>query len=863
MHNKINNKTEQGFAQKADFFQNDQKVKTEDLSNINAKVSVFTSETSSLNKTISFKDGKLKKEANGKLWKGKVQVKEIDGLSDLKQLIESIETNQALAIGLPYKDHVPLDLAPVLSKSAAEQDEDGHAIQRTKDYFHFPKGQAGLIYFDIDDYVGSVNEIWDALCEIDPQLMGAEHLIAHSSSSFLSNSKTGEEITGQGGVHIYCMIENAADIPRYGKAFAKRAWLAGYGRIELSAVGSCLVRQIIDDAVFSPERLIFEAQADLDDSVIQTKPPLRLVNGVSLDTSKLIDLTSAENTEYEKLVQKAKDKKKPEQTKLQDKYIEKEAEKLVDSGLGFEEARKTMKASLERSVLYGSQILKFDEFGLIIVSDLLETPKKYDQAGMADPMEPDYNGGIDIAKFYWNDGNPMIHSHAHGGKNYSLKDIPFAGHENDVYELNEQLEIDSFPHVRSSGDSVKATSENLEHLMESYGIEASYDVISKKKGLTFPEGYQECADLEANAKLESLKSLCALNNAPSTLVDRLAPIFSKNETNPVIEFIEKIEWDGVDRISQLIDSIEVKSHSKELLPIVIRKWFIQCVAAADGAVQTPNKLAKPKYENVLVLVGGQGVKKTNFYNALIPSELKQYFMDGAHLDPKDKDSVTYCIKKWVVELGEIDVTFRKADIAALKAFLSRREDTLRLPYDASPSEYQRRTSFGASVNDEQFLADTTGNRRYWPIAVTGFKEVDIDMSQLWAQVWVLYLSGEQWWPDAEMDALLLKVHSEHMQNNPLEDALADRFDLSKRNQGQFYSYNQIFELIDFPKNQSNTKIIGDCLESLGFIRKKTNKARGFFLTAVSESAGDRGVSVKKNVFPILPKDVGGQAMVAR
>ena len=114
-----------------------------------------------------------------------------------------------------------------------------------------------------------------------------------------------------------------------------------------------------------------------------------------------------------------------------------------------------------------------------------------------------------------------------------------------------------------------------------------------------------------------------------------------------------------------------------------------------------------------------------------------------------------------------------------------------------------------------------------------------------------------------MDKLLLKVHSEHMQNNPLEDALADRFDLSEKNQGQFYSNSQILGMIDFSKSPANSKRAGDFLRSHGFKDGRRNHGRGFVLTSVSEPVGERAALHKDNVHPILPKIEGDRAMVAR
>jgi predicted P-loop ATPase len=112
------------------------------------------------------------------------------------------------------------------------------------------------------------------------------------------------------------------------------------------------------------------------------------------------------------------------------------------------------------------------------------------------------------------------------------------------------------------------------------------------------------------------------------------------------------------------------------------------------------------------------------------------------LIPADKDSVKQCVSHWIVELGELESTFKKSDIDMLKAFVTKKTDELRLPYDRASTTYQRRTAFYASVNAREFLTDTSGNRRFWVIPVKGIDVNDgVDMQQLWAEVKDTHLSS--------------------------------------------------------------------------------------------------------------------------
>ena len=145
---------------------------------------------------------------------------------------------------------------------------------------------------------------------------------------------------------------------------------------------------------------------------------------------------------------------------------------------------------------------------------------------------------------------------------------------------------------------------------------------------------------------------------------------------------------------------------------------------------------------VLVFQGEQYLGKTSWFKKLVPAEL-DVRKDGYILRLDDKDNVFQCLAHWLIELGELEATFKKSDIAQLKAFIPMDRDIMRRPYARKDSSYARRTVFFASVNQKEFLFDETGNTRFWSIET---KAIDynhtIDMQQVWAEIYQLYESGE-------------------------------------------------------------------------------------------------------------------------
>lgn len=398
--------------------------------------------------------------------------------------------------------------------------------------------------------------------------------------------------------------------------------------------------------------------------------------------------------------------------------------------------------------------------------------------------------------------------------------------------FNKQLDPESFPH-RTEGGKIKATIANLEHLFKAYQITCQYDEILKKQKLFVNNNQPN--DLSESSTYSQIKSLLALNNAPVACMDLIPALMEQKCVNPILEFIQRKKWDKNDYLGELLKTLVVEEQDKRYLIIALRTWLIQCVAAADSGRSTPIKHAKAKFELVLVLQGAQGLKKTSWFQSLLPPEMENYIIDGAHLDPSDKDSVLKCLSGWICELGELDATFRKSDIARLKAFLSNQVDTIRLPYDRVACNFKRRTSFCASVNPNEFLTDSTGARRFLPIALTACEhQHNINMQQLWAQIWELYISGMQWWCDEELEELLKYRHEKHSETNSINELINDRIDISKTERtetSQHLSITRILAVcgVQVPTNVQ-IKSAKDYLHKSGFKQSMTAKGiRGYWV----------------------------------
>jgi len=253
------------------------------------------------------------------------------------------------------------------------------------------------------------------------------------------------------------------------------------------------------------------------------------------------------------------------------------------------------------------------------------------------------------------------------------------------------------------------------------------------------------------------------------------------------------------------------------------RWLISAVAAS----------CKPsgfRSRGVLVLQGPQSIGKTTFFLSLIEDPIlrERVIKIDHHLDASSKDSKLTAIRHWIVEIGELDSSFKK-DVARLKGFITDTTDKVRQPYGKRDSEFPRRTVFCASVNSENFLVDDTGNTRWWTIPVVEIDyEHSINMQQLWAQVYTLYEAGEQWWLTQEEEALLEEYNRGHRAVSAVRDLVEAELDLTMP-QEKWIAMTATEVLVSIGINNPTNPQMRDCgaalREHLGDPTKSKGKTR--------------------------------------
>lgn len=228
-----------------------------------------------------------------------------------------------------------------------------------------------------------------------------------------------------------------------------------------------------------------------------------------------------------------------------------------------------------------------------------------------------------------------------------------------------------------------------------------------------------------------------------------------NRRNALSDWLDSLEWDGVERLGAwLVSAYGV--DDTEYTRCVGWNWLVSMVARAyrPGC----------KVDTMPVLEGEQGLGKSDSLRALVGALGAQSGTPREHrfvdtrFEPDNKDFLLTVRGRWLVEIAELH-GLQKSDREAIKQFLSRQVDAVRVPYDRVVLDTPRTCVMVGTTNETEYLSDPTGARRFWPLSC---KHVDLawieaNRDQLWAEAVVRYKAGETWWymPDdaqAEQEA---------------------------------------------------------------------------------------------------------------
>lgn len=284
-------------------------------------------------------------------------------------------------------------------------------------------------------------------------------------------------------------------------------------------------------------------------------------------------------------------------------------------------------------------------------------------------------------------------------------------------------------------------------------VEVIYNVVTDRSMWRLL-GSDEWQSLDERV-LCSIRSQMADDTGKRVLKNDVRDILSSDFArlhNPVREYVEALPpWDGTDRVEELCRHVRAepvrKGQSGEeaqgFLRWALHKWLVAMV------VTWMKDLAAN--HGIFVLIGQQGIYKTTFFRHLLPPPLRGYFIENPRNSLSAKDDHLAITENCLIELEELDLQNLR-DISELKALVTSECVKARRPYARLPEIKYRLASFCGSGNQEHFLTDETGNRRFLCVKVSHIDDPrtwGIDYDQLYAQLHNEWQQGFQFWFDAD------------------------------------------------------------------------------------------------------------------
>ena len=213
-------------------------------------------------------------------------------------------------------------------------------------------------------------------------------------------------------------------------------------------------------------------------------------------------------------------------------------------------------------------------------------------------------------------------------------------------------------------------------------------------------------------------------------------------SHPVREYVEALPaWDSRDRVKELCS--HVSAQEPQYFEWTLHKWLVAAVATWMSDLSSNHE--------IFVLIGAQGIYKTTFFRHLLPPQLRMYFWENAHNSFSSKDDHLALAENCLVEIEEMDLQSSR-DISELKALATSEKVKERRPYARFREEKHRLASFCGSGNQERFLSDETGNRRWLCHKVDHIDDPrtwGLDYDQLYAQLRDELRQGFRYWFDPD------------------------------------------------------------------------------------------------------------------
>ena len=311
----------------------------------------------------------------------------------------------------------------------------------------------------------------------------------------------------------------------------------------------------------------------------------------------------------------------------------------------------------------------------------------------------------------------------------------------------------------------------------------------------------------------------AARNNVSELIEST---FSRG-VNPIHEYFRALPVAEDDPIGQLAATVEFLPwpNAGELPQVTFRKYLEKWLV---GAVANAFELKRCANQICLIISGPQGTFKSTWIRNLCPDGLSDYYIEGS-LDPDNKDSLLATATNFIFNLDDYFAGITNKKINEFKGLITKNTVKVRRAYARYVEELPKICSFIASSNEDQFLHDQTGNRRFVAFEITRIdieKAMAISMDAVWSQAYQLYKAGEfAYWMEEEDQKRLNSSNSKFEVQSVEYEAVVTYLQPPKKNELPDADLTNS-EILSFLQEKTNLKLssrkLGQALRKLGFPR---------------------------------------------
>jgi predicted P-loop ATPase len=343
--------------------------------------------------------------------------------------------------------------------------------------------------------------------------------------------------------------------------------------------------------------------------------------------------------------------------------------------------------------------------------------------------------------------------------------------------------------------------ENTRALLKHYRIDIKLNLMNKKidtfqNNKLMPEGIDYYITYIRNKfKIRNLKIL------KQDIKDELLFISLENKYNPVKDYLSanynsegNYLYNCKKEFEKLVSCINTTTQR---VAFKLQKFMIQmCYLACRDEDEIEENPVKAQY--ILLLHGKQYSGKSTFLQNLLPKHLRQeLYRECRSLNVDSRDKIFETVTCWETELAEIEATFKKSDQNAFKQFVTQSIDLIRLPFGSEWLNFKRRVCFTGSTNDNEYLRDSTGTRRFLcfnDVSINRLKINTVDIDKIWCYIYDRYLVEERY---EFSDNDLIEIYAENAKHTCKSDkllTLESYFDLNNPD-ADFVQISELWEYI--------------------------------------------------------------------